>query len=330
MEEINNFLTNETNSLTRQINEVNSSELSSNREGLTEVIDLAKVFIDFSKPTYLKLTNQAEYFEEKYGNSNKKILNIDNQIDNLNRKYFEEKERKTDLLIKLNDQQNSMSQYYSKLINIFGLSEEEYKGVREDFVHDAKEYYRLETIQNEGTDPADPNAETDNDETDMWGFGEFDDNMSDEEREELIKKRKKEEEKQHLMRISRMRGHLSKEDDALSKSNRKIKALLDQIHESKTEEEKLLEEKKELVIMRLPYMKERLKNANTLEEVTIMVQGEIISKIFDPHPTPEHCPGKIHLDGRCYPTGKWDQKTWDLYRRLYRVPDIAGNFYYNL
>jgi chromosome segregation protein len=120
-----NFLTNETNSLKRQINEFNSSELSSNREGLTEVIDLAKVFIDFSKSTSSKLTNQAEYFEEKYGNSNKKILNIDNQIDNLNRKYFEEKERKTDLLIKLNDQENSMSQYYSKLINIFGLSEEE-------------------------------------------------------------------------------------------------------------------------------------------------------------------------------------------------------------
>ena len=120
-----NFLTNETNSLTRQINEFDSSELSSNREGLTEVIDLAKVFIDFSKSTSSKLANQAEYFEEKYGNSNKKILNIDSQIDNLNRKYFEEKERKTDLLIKLNDQQNSMSQYYSKLINIFGLSEEE-------------------------------------------------------------------------------------------------------------------------------------------------------------------------------------------------------------
>lgn len=120
-----NFLTNETNSLTRQINEFDSSELSSNREDLTEVIDLAKVFIDFSKSTSSKLTNQAEYFEEKYGNSNKKILNIDSQIDNLNRKYFEEKERKTDLLIKLNDQQNSMSQYYSKLINIFGLSEEE-------------------------------------------------------------------------------------------------------------------------------------------------------------------------------------------------------------
>lgn len=77
---------------------------------------------------------------------------------------------------------------------IFGLSEEEYNGVREDFVHDAKEYYRLETIQNEGTDPADPNAQTDNDDTDAWGFGEFE-NASDDEKQERIKQRKKEEKK---------------------------------------------------------------------------------------------------------------------------------------
>ena len=80
---------------------------------------------------------------------------------------------------------------------IFGLSEEEYKGVREDFVNDAKEYYRLETIQNEGTDPADPNAQPPDDDSDdnSWGFGEFDNNISDEEKDELIKKRKKEEKK---------------------------------------------------------------------------------------------------------------------------------------
>lgn len=80
---------------------------------------------------------------------------------------------------------------------IFGLSEDEYKGVREDFVNDAKEYYRLETIQNEGADPADPNAQPDGDESDgdSWGFGEFDNNISDQEKEELLKKRKKEEKK---------------------------------------------------------------------------------------------------------------------------------------
>ena len=80
---------------------------------------------------------------------------------------------------------------------IFGLSDEEYEKIREDFVDDAKEYYRLETIQNEGADPADPNSQPEEGDSmdDSWGFGEFENDMSDEEKEELINKRKKEEKK---------------------------------------------------------------------------------------------------------------------------------------
>ncbi len=142
--------------------------------------------------------------------------------------------------------------------------------------------------------------------------------------------RKKKEEEQHKMKISRMRGYGSKEEDALGKSNRKIQSLMQQIYTSKLEHEKILQEKRELVKMRLPYLEKKLKDAKTLEEITILVQGEIISKIYEPEPVPEHCPGRLDLDGRCYPTGQWDQKTWDLYRRLYRISDIAGEFYYNL
>jgi hypothetical protein len=80
--------------------------------------------------------------------------------------------------------------------NIFGLSEDEVKDIRGNFVQDAKEYYRLETIQNEGTDPADPNAPSadEDDGDDSWGFGNLE-KMSDEEKEEIIKQRKKEEKK---------------------------------------------------------------------------------------------------------------------------------------
>lgn len=81
--------------------------------------------------------------------------------------------------------------------NIFNLSEEEQEQVRNEFVNDAKEFYRLEAIQNEGADPADPNASSDegDDGSDSeWGFGHYK-NMTDEEKEELIKKRKKEEKK---------------------------------------------------------------------------------------------------------------------------------------
>jgi hypothetical protein len=78
---------------------------------------------------------------------------------------------------------------------IFGLSTDEVDGIRKNFVDDAKEYYRLETIQNEGTDPADPNAQPDEgDDDDSWGFGDFE-GMTEEEKEEAIKQRKKEEKK---------------------------------------------------------------------------------------------------------------------------------------
>jgi len=77
---------------------------------------------------------------------------------------------------------------------IFGLSEDEVNQIRTNFVDDAKEYFRLESIQNEGNDPADPSQSSDAEEEDSWGFGDFK-NMSDEEKEEEIKKRKKEENK---------------------------------------------------------------------------------------------------------------------------------------
>lgn len=79
--------------------------------------------------------------------------------------------------------------------SIFGLSEEDVEGIRSEFVQDAKEYYRLETIQNEGTDPADPESPPPaGDNETEWGFGNFE-KLSDEEKEEIIKNRKKEEKK---------------------------------------------------------------------------------------------------------------------------------------
>jgi hypothetical protein len=76
---------------------------------------------------------------------------------------------------------------------IFGLSDDEVSGIRSNFVDDAKEFFRLESIQNEGNDPADPSQSQDAEE-DGWGFGEFD-KMTDEEKQEAIKNRKKEEKK---------------------------------------------------------------------------------------------------------------------------------------
>ena len=79
--------------------------------------------------------------------------------------------------------------------NIFSLSDEEQEEIRNILVDDAKEFYRLEAIQNEGADPADPNAtpEEEDSEDNSWGFGKFDE-MTDEEKAR-VKEREKEEKK---------------------------------------------------------------------------------------------------------------------------------------
>lgn len=122
--------------------------------------------VDFS----LKLTNPSTIFEEERIRIFGEKLNT--ARDMVDAKFF------------------SKEWIYN---NIFSLSEEEQEKVRSSFVDDAKEFYRLEAIQNEGTDPADPNATTDAEGDDEWGFGNFE-NMSDEEKAR-VKEREKEEKK---------------------------------------------------------------------------------------------------------------------------------------
>ena len=74
---------------------------------------------------------------------------------------------------------------------IFGLADDEVSEIRKHFVDDAKEFFRLESIQNEGTDPAseDTDTDTEGDEEDFSNFSEED------ETEERIHQRKKDEKK---------------------------------------------------------------------------------------------------------------------------------------
>ena len=80
----------------------------------------------------------------------------------------------------------------------FGLAEDEVNEIRSNFVDDAKEFFRLESIQNEGNDPADPTQNQDTEEDEGWGFGDFK-NMSEEEKEEALKQRRKEEKKRKML-----------------------------------------------------------------------------------------------------------------------------------
>jgi hypothetical protein len=121
--------------------------------------------VDFS----LKLTNPSTIFEEE----RVRILSekLSTARDMVDAKMF------------------SKDWVYDK---IFGLAEDEVNEIRSNFVDDAKEFFRLESIQNEGNDPADPTQNSaDAEEDDGWGFGK----LSDEEKQEKIHQREKDENK---------------------------------------------------------------------------------------------------------------------------------------
>ena len=127
--------------------------------------------VDFN----LKLTNPSTIFEEeRCKNSFRKIKYCRDMID---AKMF------------------SKDWVYDK---IFGLAEDEVNEIRSNFVDDAKEFFRLESIQNEGNDPADPTQNQDTEEDEGWGFGDFK-NMSEEEKEEALKQKEKKKKRNEKM-----------------------------------------------------------------------------------------------------------------------------------
>ena len=89
---------------------------------LSEIINSAKTFIEFTNSTSNKLEIESEKFDQKYGNSNKKIERIDEQIENLNNELFNTKDMLTNVAIKKSEMESSKGNHYSNLVNIYGLN----------------------------------------------------------------------------------------------------------------------------------------------------------------------------------------------------------------
>ena len=118
-------LTEQNDDLNKIKNEISLNSSDVNINNLSNLINSTKLFIEFSNKTSDTLETKALYFDDKYGNSNKKITTIDEQIDNLNKEYFSFKESLTNIAIKRSEYNTSKSQYYSNLTNIYGLTIEE-------------------------------------------------------------------------------------------------------------------------------------------------------------------------------------------------------------
>ena len=73
------------------------------------------------------LKNAGEKYDDKYGDNNKNIQEIENDLESFNNLYYKLKDEKSNLLIKESENSNFSSTHYSYLTNIEGLTSDEIK-----------------------------------------------------------------------------------------------------------------------------------------------------------------------------------------------------------
>ena len=101
-----------------------SNKNINSKDELSSLVGVVKTYINFTNKASELLDSKSDEFDSKYGNTNKKIQSIDNEIEELSKNYYEYKDLKTSNVIKLSENQNQLSNHYSTLKNIYGLSEE--------------------------------------------------------------------------------------------------------------------------------------------------------------------------------------------------------------
>ena len=118
------FLTNENSDLQLTIDEIHYAPDHNYKTDLENIIDKSTTLISILNKSSESMLLQANVYEQKYGNKNIKITELDNQIENLNKNYLSLNEQKGNLSIKKAEYSSEKAHYYSTLINMYGVETE--------------------------------------------------------------------------------------------------------------------------------------------------------------------------------------------------------------
>ena len=118
------FLTNENSDLQLTIDEIHYAPDHNYKTDLENIIDKSTTLISILNKSSESMLLQANVYEQKHGNKNIKITELDNQIENLNKTYLSLNEQKGNLSIKKAEYSSEKAHYYSTLINMYGVETE--------------------------------------------------------------------------------------------------------------------------------------------------------------------------------------------------------------
>ena len=118
------FLTNENSDLQLTIDEIHYAPDHNYKTELENIIDKSTTLISILNKSAESMLLQANIYEQKHGNKNIKITELDSQIEDLNKNYLSLNEQKGNLSIKKAEYSSEKAHYYSTLINMYGVETE--------------------------------------------------------------------------------------------------------------------------------------------------------------------------------------------------------------
>ena len=121
------YLNNENEKLANTVKSNNDESYIKNIEQLNNLSTSASEMYRKLKKASEILKNTGEKYDDKYGDNNKNIQDIENDLESFNNLFYKLKDEKSNLLIKESENSNFSSTHYSYLTNIEGLTSDEIK-----------------------------------------------------------------------------------------------------------------------------------------------------------------------------------------------------------
>jgi chromosome segregation protein len=115
------FLTNENSDLQLTIDEIHYAPDTDYRNELENIIAESTKLIQILNTSSESMLSQADLYEQKHGNKNSKISELDDEIESLNKTYISLNDEKSNLSIHKAEYSSEKAHHYSTLVNMYGL-----------------------------------------------------------------------------------------------------------------------------------------------------------------------------------------------------------------
>ena len=122
------FLTNENSDLQLTIDEIHYAPDTDYKNELENIIAESTKLIQILNTSSESMLSQANLYEQKHGNKNSKISELDDEIESLNKTYISLNDEKSNLSIQKAEYSSEKAHHYSTLVNMYGIEMRQIQG----------------------------------------------------------------------------------------------------------------------------------------------------------------------------------------------------------